>query len=341
MKYPLPGLFGALVLTVAGPVAGLEFKVCTLVQARVVAWPEVPAAARIDRGRLSFKRKAFLESRPTITVWAPAVKRAVAAALKGLTSAERVQTTKVMNALGAWVTESLEETPAPWSCPVAWRTATQVLEEGRGNVFELVRALTAMLRSAGIPAKPTFNGVPMVSVYVTPPAKRGFWTVWDPWHPDAALRRLPVLWLPLRAGEVPLVRTEPETLACQPSIEGRRFASREHAQRAFAFLKSAGRFADEPEEFLEAGIKNWWEVWAIGARVTSSGGKGFSAVVPLPFVKDVGYGTREHGVWVSASGRLQRVARAHAETDQKLGGLVLTLKVYLKPAQPSATLTDA
>jgi len=63
--------------------------------------------------------------------------------------------------------------------------------------------------------------------------------------------------------------------------------------------------------------------------------------VPLPFVKDVGYGTREHGVWVSAPEQLKRVARPHAETDQKLGGLVLTLKVYLKPAQLSATLTDA
>ncbi len=331
----------------AGPAPALEFKVCALVQARAAAWPKIPDNARIDPQRLSFKRKVFLESRKAIPVWAPGVKRALAEAVKGLKAGDRKRTAKVLDAIGSWSAETLTEDPSSLPCPTSWRTAAQVLRDRRGNAFELVRALTAMLRAAGIPARPTFNGVPVIYLYVTPAGKRGFWTVWDPRHPSGSFRRLPVLWLPLRAGEVPLISTKPKGLACRPAIEGRRFASQGEATRTFKFLKAAGRFPDKSAELLPADTKSWWEVWAIGAEVVPEPQEAFSAMVPLPFIggyygqKDISFGTREHGVWVSAPKRLKRVEPPHAQTDQRLGGLVLTLQVHFRAAKPSVPPDDA
>jgi len=314
------------------PVHGFEFKVISLVQAAAGDWREIPADAVIDKGRLSFKKKVFLESRKSMPVWSPTVKRAVAEAMKGLGRAERRRTRTVLDAVQAWAEESLEEDDAPLGCPGSWRTAAGVMKDGRGNSFEIARTLATMLRVAGIPARPTFNGVPLLYVYITPPGKKGFWTVWDPRHPSGSFLKLPVLWLPLRAGDVELVETEPEVLACAPLIEGRRFPSRESAAAAFAAAKESGSFSGGGPEPIRAEASGWWEVWIIGARMGEGSGGAFSATVPLPFVQDRGYGVREHAVWSSAPERVRQVARPDAQTDQLLGGLLLKLTVHFSAA---------
>ena len=188
---------GLVVAVRAAPAGALEFKVCSLVQAQAPGWKEIPAAAVIDRGRLSFKKKVFLESTRTIPVWSPTLKKALAEALKDLSPAERKRTRPVLDAIGKWAAGNLREEPESLACPGAWRSAPQVVKAGGGNRFEVCRAIVGMLRAAGIPARPTFNGVPLFYLYVTPPGKSGFWTVWDPVHPSGSSRRLPVLWLPI------------------------------------------------------------------------------------------------------------------------------------------------
>lgn len=317
----------------AGPVPAqaLEFKVCSLVEAKAVRWNDVPAEAVIDPGRLSFKRKVFLESCKTIPVRSPAVKNALADALKDAGSGDRKRTRKVLDAIGNWAGEHLRESPDPPACYANWLTAPQVIEAGEGNGFELARAVVAMLRAAGIPARPTYNGVPVFHIYVTPPGKSGFWTLWDPVHPSGSLRRLPVLWIPLRAGEVSVIQTRPENLACGLTIEGRRFGGRDAAARAFEEVEKEGRFPSDPPDPLSAEARDWWEVWAVGAKVEAGAEGAFSATVVLPYVKELSYGAREHAVWTSVPSRLRKVSPPHAQTDQLLGGLVLTVEVLFGP----------
>jgi hypothetical protein len=110
------------------------------------------------------------------------------------------------------------------------------------------------------------------------------------------------------------------------------------ASQAFDFLKRTGRFLGGQGDMLNADAEEWWEVWAIGAEVEAAPGA-FTAVVPLPFVADLGYGTREHGVWVSDPGCLKDVSSPHSQTDQELGGLLITVQLRFGSSSPgSATV---
>lgn len=318
---------GALAAEGAG---AFEFRVVSLVQATAAEWKDIPADSVIDGGRLSFKKKVFLESRAGMPVWSPAVKGAVENALRGLGREERRRTRTVLEAVQKWAEEALEMDPASPGCPDSWRTAAEVIKDGRGNSFEIARTIATMLRVAGIPSRPTFNGVPLTYIYVTVPGEKGFWTVWDPLHPSGSFRRLPVLWLPLRAGDVKLVETSPKGLTCTTFIEGRRFESREVAAGIFARAKETGRFPEGSSDPVRADAPGWWEVWIVGARMAPGSEGGFSAVVPLPFVQDRGYGVREHAVWASDPERVDRVEQPDAKTDQTLGGLLMELSMRFR-----------
>jgi len=329
----LPFLFPA-----AGWGAGLELKAVALVESRTPAWKPVPEYSRIAVQGLSFKRKVFLEGRSAFPVKAPEVRKALAEALKPLSKVDRTVTREVLKAIEEWTATSLTESEGPLACPSAWLPADQVLKNRAGNRFELVRAVTTMLRAAGIPARPSFNGLPMVCIFVVPARGNGFWTVWDPFHPSASLARLPVLWLPLRAEEVALVASKPE-LVCEPLVEGRRYPRKEDAVAAFASVKATGSFPPGDAEPLPADAATWWEVWAVGAKINGSIDKKASLSFPLPFVIEPQSrcGTREWGVWISDPAQMNGKPSAHTKTDQQLGGILMNVRVDLKPASVSAT----
>jgi hypothetical protein len=310
----------------------LEFRVCALVQARAAAWPAILADAVIDPDRLSFRRKTFLEPSDGIPVRAPEVRRALATALKGLKPGERKRTRAVLDAIGSGVASGITE-EAALASPVAWRTAAQVFKDGRGNPFELVRALVALARAAGIPARPSFNGVPVVLVYVmsSAPGRTGTWTVWDPLHPSGSFGRLPVLWIPLRSGDVLPVTVKPRETACVPRIAGRRILAQAEAVRVYEFVKANGTFPVAEAGDLDVSAPEWWEVWTIGAGLDPGPGETV-VTVPLPFVPEAGYGAREHAVWSSDPSRVKPDLQPHAQTDQYLGGLLLTVRVVISPA---------
>jgi len=314
--------------TALGAAAPLKVRVVALVEARAPGWPAVPEDAIIDKGRLSAGRKAFLASARGIPVGSPAARKALAAATRGLKAGERVQTVKVLAAIEEWSVKALVEEPGAPSCPSSWRDGAAVLKAGKGNGFELVRALAAVLRTAGIPARPSFNGSPVVCIYVTPVKDPPFWTVWDPIRPSGSIRLLPLLWLPLRAGEISPVETEPKGTPCVPVIGGRRFATREEAGKAFDEAKVSGTLPAGDTPPLAAGLASWWEVWTIGADYDSvKPSRALTVRVPLPFLKETGSGTREHAVWVSDPARTATAGRPESETDQDLGGLFLSLKI--------------
>lgn len=315
-----------------------EIRVVALVESRAPAWKQIPASARIDVQGLSFKRKVYLEGRTAIPVKAPEVRKALVAALKTLSKEDRLLTREVLKAIEEWTADNLTETGGVLTVPSTWRSAAEVLKEKSGNRFELVRAITAMLRAAGIPARPSFNGLPMVSLFVVPARGYGFWTVWDPFHPSASLTRLPVLWLPLRAEEVALVSTRPVVM-CEPGIEGRRYISRAEAEMAFATLKTTGVFPSGDVEPLSADAKEWWEVWAVGAIFTGSIEKTTTVTFPLPFVIEPQSrcGTREWGIWTSGPVRLKGKPSAHTRTDQQLGGILMDVRMDIRPMPVSAT----
>jgi hypothetical protein len=325
-------------LTPAAVSAPLELKAVALVESRAPSWKAVPESARIDVQGLSFKRKFFLEGRSAIPVRAPEVRKALAEALKPLSKGDRSVTREVLKAVEEWTATSLTESVGPLACPSAWLPADQVLKNRAGNRFELVRAVTAMLRAAGIPARPSFNGLPMVCIFVVPARGNGFWTVWDPFHPGASLARLPVLWLPLRAEEVALAATKPET-GCEPLVEGRRYPRREDALAAFASMKATGAFPPGAIEPLSADAGTWWEVWAVGAKIDAVPEKKTSVSFPLPFVIEPASrcGTRDWAVWISEPARMKGRPSAHTRTDQQLGGILMEVRVDLKPAPVSAT----
>jgi len=336
----LAGMLVPLILySAVAPGAGLEVKAVALVEGHAPAWKQVPASARIDPQGLSFKRKVYLEGRSAIPVKAPEVRTALAEALKPLSRADRAGTRDVLKAIEEWTAGNLTEVEGPLACPSAWRSSAQVLKDRTGNRFELVRAVTAMLRSAGIPARPSFNGLPMVCLFVVPAGGIGYWTVWDPFHPSASLTRLPVLWLPLRAEEVPLVSVNPEGGVCEPSVEGRRYARRAEADAAFASIKSTGSFPVGEAEPLPADAKEWWEVWSVGAKFDGLAGPKASASFPLPFVIEPQSrcGTRDWAVWVSDPARIKGRPSAHTRTDQQLGGILMSVRVDIRPAPVSAT----
>jgi len=304
------------------------------VQSQAARWKPVPAGAVVDVTGLSYKRKVYLEGRQAIPVRAPEVLAALKEATRGLDPEGRASTGKLLAALEEWSAGALSEEAGPLACPASWRTAAGTLKERKGNGFELVRALTAILRAAGVPARPSFNGLPMVCLYAVPRGKPGFWTVWDPLHPSASLFRLPVLWLPLRAEEVPLVSVKPGGAACTPSVEGRRYTRKEEAKAVFDELVKTGRFTEPGPPPLSTDTGEWWEVWAVGAKFEEAPAGGFEAVFPLPFVTDEKSkcGTREHAVWCSDPARPVR-AGAHTKADQQLEGLLMTLKVKVGPAE--------
>jgi len=322
-------------LTIPDP-RPLEFRVCALVQARAATWPAIPADAVIDPDRLSFRRKSFLESSDGIPVRAPEVRRALATALKGLKPGERKRALAVLDAIGSSVASGIAEESA-LSSPVVWRTAAQVFKDGRGNSFELVRALVALVRAAGIPARPSFNGVPVVLVYVmaNAPGRSGSWTVWDPLHPSGSFGRLPVLWIPLRSGDVLPVTVKPRETACIPRISGRRIQAQADAIRVYEFVKANGTFPVAESGDLDAQSQEWWEVWTIGAGLDPGPGETV-VTVPLPFVQEAGYGAREHAVWSSDPARIKPDLQPHTQTDQYLGGLLLTVRVVILPAGSGA-----
>lgn len=312
-----------------GPAQGLEVKVCALVQAKAPEWEAIPASAVIDPGRLSFKKKVFLESRKEIPVWANSVKRSLNEATSSLSSRDRKSLPKVLSAIEEWMAGNIVGEQEIVNCPAVWRSAAQVLDEKRGNSFELARAAVAMLRAAGVPARPTYDGFPLVYIYVTPPGKTGFWTVWSPFSAGSS-RALPVLWLPLRAEEVALASIHPKSASCRPIMEGRRYADEEKARHAFAHCKENGRFPEGESWLPGSGVKDWWEVWTIGAELGPAS-ETVSMVFPLPFVKGKGYGTREHAVWISDQSVLSKSSRMLSRTDQMLGGLLLSIKVWIEP----------
>lgn len=307
--------------------ATLEVKICSFVEARLAEWPEIAPEAVIDSGALSWRRKAFLGSSAAIPVGAPEVRRALDDALAPVPPAARARTTKILDAIGAWISASVLEDPGPLSTPAGWRAADEVLRAGRGNAFERVRALVALLRAAGIPAKPGFNGVPMVVLFTAQPRDPGEWTVWDPLHPAGSFRRLPVAWLPLRAGEVPLVTTRPAGLPCRVSVKVRRWADREEARRGWETVGRIGAFPSNPVEPLPVETSAWWEVWIMEVAFDADPGA-VTVTVPLPFAPELKYGARDQAVWLPNPARLKSV-EPWSETDQRLGGLIHGLRVRL------------
>jgi len=331
----LVGLSAAVLIVssalMADPAGGLEVKVCALVTAHAAGWQEIAPDARIDEGRISFKKKAFLKGKGPIAT-AREAQKALREALAGLSPGDRKVTGKVLDAVGEWARLGLEETAGLEGSPQTWRDSTAVLTERKGNSFEVARALAAMVRAAGIPARPSFNGVPVICVYITPARKPGYWTVWDPMHPSAAVLRMPVMWLPIDAGEVPLVETEPEGLASRVFARGRRYEEKDEALKAYEMLRTDGVFPEDGEEaFLSAESKQWWEVWEIGAEFDSAPPGEFSVSMVVPFVPEIDYGTRDKAVWISDSTRSFR-ALPHSETNTRLGGLVYTMKVRVRSA---------
>ncbi|MEK7476175.1 MAG: transglutaminase domain-containing protein [Candidatus Coatesbacteria bacterium] len=308
---------------------GFEVRICALVEAPAAAWSGIQPEAVIDPAALSWRRKAFLSSSATIPVASPEVRRALSAALASVPSASRSRTIKVLDAVGAWVSASVLEDPEPLRTPGDWRGADEVIRTGHGNAFERVRVLVALLRAAGIPAKPGFNGVPMVVLFVAPGSASlpGEWTVWDPLHPAGSFCRLPVAWMPLRAGDVPLVATAPAGLPCRVTVATRRWAGRDDVRRAWETVGRIGAFPSNPAEPLPVGTPAWWEIWIIG--VAFDGDPGAATVtVPLPFAPELKYGTRDQTVWASDPARLKAVDQ-WSETDQRLGGLVHGLRIRL------------
>ncbi len=320
-----------LLLPAAVSAAALELRAGALVEAKAASWKPVPSAAVVDAGRLSFKRKAFLEGSFSMPVRAKEVRRALATALRGMAPEERRSTARILEAVEKWASASLFTDPAPSSCPASWRPASRVIGEGKGNPFELVRAVTAVLRAAGVPARPVFNGLPLVCIYVTPARGSGFWTVWDPFHPSASAMRLPVAWLPPDAGEVPLVSTKPAVSPCAVTARVLRFPTKEAAEAAFAAFKATGSPEGEPQG-LSGDATEWWEVWTIGAAFDPEPAGGFTVEFPLPFVIDDASrcGTREHALWISDPSRLEGVPRMHSRTDQDKGGLLVTLRARVR-----------
>ncbi len=325
-------------LLIGFPVRALEVKLVTLVQARTPQWRSIPDEALIAGARLSYKNRVFLESSGGMTVRAPEVRKALREALEAVPAGERDRLGRVLEAIRGWAGANLEVAPSSLSCPASWRDAAELLREKRGNRFEIVRALAAILRAAGVPARPTFNGEPVIYLYVTGSRGGGFWTVWDACQWNSASASLPVLWLPLRAEEVQPVWSDSDGVCPDLALQGRRFLSREEAQSAFLEVKETGVFpaSEREEDKVEQDRGSWWEVWAIGARLEPEPSQAFDLFFPVPFVKELEYGMREHAFWVSDPRRLGRISRINARTDQVLGGLTLTVRVSLVPAPAGA-----
>jgi hypothetical protein len=330
-------LTAGLALAASGPAfaagAPLKVRALALVEAKSPQWPAVPDDAVIDKGRLGASKRAFLAPARGIPAGSAGARKALAAATKGLKPGDRALAARVLAAIEEWSVKALVEEPGPASCPDRWRDGGAVLKSGKGNGFELARALVAMLRTAGIPARPAFNGSPVVFIHLTPVKDPAFWTVWDPVRPSGSIRQLPLLWVPLRAGDVVPVATEPKVGGCNPVIEGRRYATREEAAAAFGAARQSGGFGTGEAVPLPAGLSSWWEVWAIGADYDSvDPQRALTVTVPLPFSKDSGSGTREQAAWVSDPARSVTAGRPQSETDQELGGLFLSLKMKVGAA---------
>lgn len=350
----------------------------SLVEARAAGWPAIPAEARIDPDRLTLRRRACLASTRAVPVRDPGVRAALAAALAGLDRADRHTTARVLDAIGEWTATAVAESGVPGD-PASWRAATAALQERSGHAWERLRVLVALARAAGIPARSSFNGVPVAVVWITgspgggprlrrpgsggpgtqgrdaeqrspdvrrtPPknvaASAGFWTIWDPLHPSGSFRVLPVLWLPSGAEEIPPVLMTPPAAACRPLLDGRRYLTLADASHAFAAVRATGRFPDVATDPLEAGTAAWWEVWSIGAVFDPGPPGPCTATVPLPFVKELAYGARERAVWISDPARLKSVSAPLARTDQDLGGVRMSIAVRLKAAPVTATMSGA
>lgn len=323
----------ALGLAAAGRAAEpCSFRVAALVQAGPARWMEIPGDAVISRSAPDKFRRPFLESGAGIPVRAPAVMQALAAALAPLTVSDRMNVRKVLDAIGGWAAATLVEDLGPVPCPAGWRDAARVLTDRQGNPFELARALTAVIRAAGLPARPTYNGVPAVAVFIKPREGPGAWTIVDPFHPMASTRRLPVAWLPLRGGDLPPVSFSPNPGGCGPLIiEVRRYVDRDAAARDVEAVRTTGAFLPMPPPPLRADAPAWWEAWSIGAALEPPAGR-WSAVVALPYVRELDYGTRDHAVWVSDPARMPAVTMPLSETDGAAGGIVMSIKLVFPPA---------
>lgn len=307
--------------------APCPFRVAALVQAGPANWPRLPDDATIRPAAATRFVRPYLEPGPGIPVKSPAVAKALAEALAPLAAADRRNVRTVLDALGEWAAVTLAEDHGPVPAAGTWRDAARVLADRRGHAFERLRALTALARAAGIPARPTFNGVPVMLVHATKPGGPGIWTVWDPFHPVAAARLLPVAWLPLRGGDLPPVVFEPAGMPVGPlHIEVRRYGDRGAAALDLGAVRATGRFLPEPPPPLPAGALDWWELWIIGADPVPPAGR-WSAVVALPYVRDLEYGTREHAVWIAEPARPPAVTGPLSETDPAAGGIVMTLKL--------------
>jgi hypothetical protein len=272
----------------------------------------------------------------------PAVRKALAAALAGLSRRDRAKTARVLAAIGEWTAAEVAEAAGPPGDPVSWRSAATAITDRVGHPWERVRVLVALARAAGIPAGASFNGVPVALVWTGSRGGRaaGAWTVWDPLHPSGSFSRLPVLWLPLGAEEVSPVAVTPALRPCRPLLEGRRYASLADASHAFACVRSTGAFPEVATDPVPSDRGAWWEVWSIGGRFDEGLAGRCTVTVPLPYVRELGYGAHERAVWVSDPLRLRSVSLPLSRTDQDLGGVRMALDVRLGPPRISATVLE-
>lgn len=311
----------------AGP--ALSFRVCALVEARATVWPAIGPDARIDPARLSFRSRVFLAPSADMPSSSRAVRRALAAALRPVPAGQRARTAAVLKAIGAWVATALVESD-DGGCPPVWRSAARVLADGRGNGFELVRTMAALARAAGIPARPAFDGRPMVMVYVTGRGP-GAWTVWHPGPAESPEPARPVLWMPLRERELPPLRLTRSDAAdaCRVRLAGRPFGTRDEAEAAFGTLQRTGDLPAADGAAASATV--WWEVWSIGGDFAVAP-PATTAVVTLPYVPARGLRTLRQAVWASDPLSVRGVSRPQSSTDQELGGFTYTVEVRLGPA---------
>ena len=319
-------------LAASAPAAPVEVVTVALVEARPARWRPVPPDAPVVRTGWTRAFRPCLGATREFPCESSAADAALAAALAPLARPDRRRMSAVLDALGEWAAGALVLDSLPPGCPSAWSGGGEVLRDRHGNDFERARALVTVLRAAGVPARPAFNGVPLVLVAV-PAAGRepAFWTAWDPLHPAASIRALPVLWMPLRGGDVPPVRFSPAPAAgCGMRLDGRRYPDRLGAQAAFDLLRESGRWPETAVTPLDAGAAAWWEVWATGIRLEAQA-VATRLTVPLPYLREAGYGTRAHAVWCSDPARLGVISPPLTETDQDVGGLLMTLRIALKP----------
>jgi hypothetical protein len=295
--------------------------------------------AVIDPERMGFRIRASLKPTREVPHRDPAVRKALSAALSGLSRGDRTNTSRVLAAIGEWTAANVAESAESPGDPSGWRSAATAIVDHQGHPWERMRVLVALARAAGIPAGESFNGVPVALAWGCSGTgrKTGAWTVWDPLHPSGSFSRLPVLWLPLGAEEVVPVAVAPVLRPCRPVLDGRRYMTLADATRAYDAVRSTGAFPDPVADPVSADAAGWWEVWSIGGRFDDGPPGRCTVTVPLPYVRELEFGGHDRAVWISDRSQLRSVSLPLSRTDQELGGVRMSLAIRLGPARVSAT----